>query len=204
MRSNWSGRFTTAFETIDGRAVLIRYRVPFNRYYTYVTRWGMYVPNLLEAVRIHEFFVCVTFRVKYCVRQSTTSNISLLVTKCRKVTEEELNEMLSGCPRRNYIRIPWRRLRRRTRREVMRECSRWWFSAGVKDVENYLDDIAEELEDEISEYVSTYFTGELLNLIGDYAEWIHEVSLKDETYCRLCRCEFQTEKETRCVDCPGW
>jgi predicted Fe-S protein YdhL (DUF1289 family) len=140
--------------------------------------------------RVNVFFVCHTLRIAYCVHGSASENVYLEAKVCLPVFEYDLNRMLSGCPRRNYIRIPWIRLRRRTRREVLRECRRWWVSFGVNDVDAYLDSVADGARDMAYEWVNDCFTmtEPFIDLLADYMDEANSIAFTDGTILRWCRC----------------
>lgn len=205
MRSNIVTRTAVGYETEEGDLLVIRYLTRYNRYYMYRCPLSGERINYGECVRTEPAYICYTLRVRYCVHSSSSSNVYVEAKVCQPVWEYDLNNMLSGCPRRNYIRIPWDLLRRRTRREVITECRRWWREFGYEDVNDYLDEIAQESARQVYEWVNTCFTmtEPFLDLLSDYVDEFESVAWRDETILRWCRCTPEG-RLTNCVRSTRW
>ncbi len=190
MRPNIVGRTYVAYETEEGELLVIRYSIRYNRYYAYRCQYSGTNVAWNTCKRINLFFVCHSLRVAYCVHSSPSENVYLEAKVCLPVFEADLNRMLSGCPRRNYIRVPWDRLRRRTRREVLRECRGWWRTHGVEDVDDYLDGLADNARDMVYDWVNQCFTmaEPFIDLLFDYLDEANSIRFDDETMLRWCRC----------------
>jgi len=194
MIHNLSGRTYVAYETNVGDLLVIRYLTRYNRYYTYRCELRGNRINWATCERVDTFYVCGIIRVKYCVNTTTTSNVYVEVTVCTDATEDDLNRVLSGCPRRNAITIPWDYLRRRTRRAVLAECRNWWMTDGIADVDNYLTSEAARMLDSARNWVAYCYNPStnpeltFLDLLSDYVTEGEFIAWTDETRLMHARC----------------
>jgi hypothetical protein len=94
------------------------------------------------------------------------------------------------CPRREFIHIPWGRLRERTRREVRRECRHWFINNASDVFHDFFMDFVDDAQRDAEDWANACFTMSepFIDLLADYVEYIGFLSWRDQTVLRWCRC----------------
>jgi len=184
------GHAYIAFETSDGSLAVIIYDVRLNRYLLYRCEASEDRVDWGTCERERLIYVCGGLRVTYCVHSNPTSNVYIEAIVCIPVWEYDIDRLVQKCPRREFIRIPWGRLRRRTRREVRRECRRWFIRNASDVFHDFFVDMVDEAQRDAEEWVNACFTMSepFLDLLSDYVDYIGFLSWYDRTILRWCRC----------------
>jgi len=184
------GHAYIAYETSDGSLAVIEYDIRLNRYLLYRCEasgdrvdWG-------TCRRVRVLYVCGGLRVTYCAHSNPTSNVYVESIVCIPVWDVDIDRLVMKCPRREFIHVPWVRLRPRTRREVRRECRRWFINNASDVFHDFFMDFVDEAQRDAEEWANACFTMSepFLDLLADYVEYIGFLSWRDQTVLRWCRC----------------